>query len=382
MSMLDTDFTKALQRVVPPIEQAATLPAAAYVSADAWDREQEVIFRQGWLGVGRSDRWHAAGDFATFTLGGVPVAVVRDDDGTLRAWNNSCSHRASQILVGEGSCARMRCRFHYWTYSLDGRLVGAPSMNDTPDFNKDDHGLVEFGCVERDGFAFVSLDPDAPPIDEWLGQFSEVHAAWNLGELRTGRRREFTINSNWKTFCEVFNEYYHLPYVHPDSIADTYQDPDPGDVVVGRFATQFGVTNGTGGLLDDAADANELPVLESLVGTRDATGVRYTWLYPNMLVAAGREAIWMYTVYPISPSETRCEQIMAFPQSTIELDDFEQKAAEYYRRVDVAIDEDIPMLEEQQAGMASPFTKQGRFSHLEPSVAQFACWYADRMLHG
>ena len=358
--------------------EAATLPPACYHDPEIHAIEAEAVFRRGWVGVGRSDTWPSSGDYRTFDLGGVPVVVVRDDDGRLRAYNNSCSHRSAQILEGEGHCTRMRCRFHFWTYALDGRLVGAPSMQRTPGFDPAGHGLTEFALVERLGFAFVSLEEDPPDVDAWLGDFPDLHADWPLEEVVTTRRREFTVDCNWKAFAEVFNEYYHLPYVHPDSINGTYDDPDEPEGVDGAYASHFGTTQGTGALLDDTQD-RALPPIPGLAG-RPTTGVRYTWLFPNLVVALGVEALWMYEVYPDGPDRCRCAQVVAFPPATIDGEDFGDRIDDYYGRFDAALAEDIPMLVQQHAGLRSPYARQGRYSYLEPSVAAFADWYAGRLL--
>ncbi len=126
----------ALTRCAGPSDIQPTLPAACYVDPDIYAVEQQAVFRQGWVGVGRSDRWPQVGDYSAMELGGVPTVVVRAEDGRLRAWANTCSHRASQIMVGNGNCSRMRCRFHFWTYGLDGRLLAAPSMGRTPGFDQ------------------------------------------------------------------------------------------------------------------------------------------------------------------------------------------------------------------------------------------------------
>lgn len=375
---LSPDVGESLRRCLGPAPSASTLPPVCYVHPDIAQLENSELFGLGWVGVGRSDRWQAVGDYSAIDLGGVPTVVVRDEQRKLRAHANTCSHRAAKIMTGDGNCARMRCPFHFWTYGLDGRLIGAPSMHRTNEFDRSDHGLSEFHVEEREGFVFISLERDPEPIDSWLGDFADIHAPWSLGTLVTGRRREFSVECNWKAFAEVFNEYYHLPYVHPTSIDETYDDPDPPDIVAGAYATHFGTTVGTGGLLE--ADQREaLPIIAGLTG-RPAEGVRYSWLFPNMMIASGREAMWMYEVYPDGPNRSRCAQVVCFPPSTIERPDFAEKAARYYERFDVAIAEDIPMLEQQHAGMRSPFAKQGRFSYLEPSVARFAAWYAERLL--
>mgnify|MGYP005620893409 FL=1 len=380
MTLLPDLLVEKLERCLGEYEDTWTLPPECYTSQEVFTAEQERIFHQGWVGIGRADRWVDPGHFAALEIGGVPIVVVRGDDGELRAFANSCRHRAAKIMEGEGHCSRMRCRFHFWTYAQDGRLVGAPRMQKTPGFNNADFGLVEFSVVEWEGFALVSLEENPPPFERWVGEFSQIHEPWRGEELATARRREFTVECNWKSFAEVFNEYYHLPYVHPTSIDATYNAPDPAEKVAGAFATHFGTTEGTGALLDSQQENGQnLPVMEQLVG-RLRAGVRYSWIFPNLAVAYGSDALWMYEVHPDGPHRCQVTMWVCFPQSTLDLADFAEKAAVYFERFDAALDEDIPMLEQQFLGQNSPFAQQGRHSDLEPNVACFADWYANRLL--
>lgn len=358
--------------------EAWSIPPAFYTDPELHSQEDRNVFASGWVGVGRSDRF-AAGSVTAQQLGATSVLISRTEQGDLHAMANSCRHRSAVLVEGSEECSRFRCPFHGWTYDLDGRLVGAPQMHLTVDFDRAEHGLHAFGVAERHGFVFVSLDGRGPvELDDWLAGFDAVHAPWPVADLVTTRRREFTVDCNWKAFAEVFNEYYHLPYVHPGSIDESYQTPDDPEPVAGSFATQFGATNGTAGLLDDSRD-DALPLMPGLQG-REAAGVRYTWLFPNIVVALGVECMWMYEVYPDGPNRCRCAQVIAFPSETVAGSMFADRVGSYYERFDVAIAEDIPVLERQQRGFASPYAAAGRFSHLEPSVARFADWYAGRLL--
>ncbi len=253
-------------------------------------------------------------------------------------------------------------------------------MNKTPGFEEEDFGLKEFSLEETHGFALLSLEENPTNLHTWLGDFTDVHAPWPAEELVTTRRREFTVDCNWKAFAEVFNEYYHLPYVHPVSIGTTYNEPDEAEEVKGAFATHFGTTEGTGGLLDEQqGTGQELPVMETLTG-RLRSGVRYSWMFPNIVTAFGSDAMWMYEIYPESADRSNCAMTVCSPQSTIDEEDFEEKSEIYYERFEAALEEDIPMLEQQHAGMKSPFAQQGRYSYLEPSVARLASWYAQSLL--
>ena len=122
-----------------------------------------------------------------------------------------------------------------------------------------------------------------------------------------------------------------------------------------------------------------LPAAKQLSG-REALGTRYTWIYPNMTFAASQDSMWMYQAYPQAPDRSHIVQTICFPPHIIKIDDFESRAKHYYDRYDAALDEDIPFLEQQQVGLRSRFARPGRFSSLEPSVANFAHWYAGKLM--
>ena len=376
---LDADVRAALELCRAPADEAFSLPPACYSDEPLLNWEIDAIFRRKWIGAGRADRLAGPGDYETLEVAGTSVILLRDRKQRLRAFANVCRHRCAKLLTGSGSCRSIRCPFHAWSYALDGSLIAAPKMEDAKGFDKAGHGLVEFRAAEAHGFAFVCLDGQAPDIESQLGNFADIHAPWPLKDLASTRRRHFQVACNWKAFLEVFNEYYHLPIVHPNSIAGVYDSPEPGDVAEGAFASQYGDTEGTGGLLE-ADQAQALPVMPGL-GARAEAGVRYSWVYPNMTFAAGRDALWVYEANPLDAGHCAVTQTTCFPCEVAGLPDFEVRAAAYYHRMDAALEEDIPALENQQRGLSSPDARQGRFSPLlESNVAAFTHWYADQML--
>ena len=375
-----TELREQLAKVKPDPDCSLGIPPACYADAEIMKRELKAVFHRGWVSLGRSDRWVKTGDYSALDIAGVPVIVVRNKAGELKAFANSCRHRGSQILSGDGNCNKFKCPFHWWTYDLDGKLKVYPRMEKAVDFNPDEFGLVEFPVASQDGFSFISLENRPPPLDDWLGDFESFHGPWGLDQWVSTRVREFEVDCNWKTFIEVFNEYYHLPMVHPDSINWLYPEPDAVDEVSGQFTTQFGATEGAAALMADSQD-QALPAAKGLSG-RDCCGTRYTWVYPNLTFAASQDSLWMYQAFPLSADRCRVLQTICFPAETVALSAFENRVIHYYDRIDTALNEDLPFLLQQQIGLKSKFAKQGRFSALEPSVAKFAYWYSQRMLEG
>ncbi|MFT5276195.1 MAG: phenylpropionate dioxygenase-like ring-hydroxylating dioxygenase large terminal subunit [Saprospiraceae bacterium] len=365
---------KLYESVKQPAGKASTLPAWCYTD-ERYLRAELALFRRSWCSAGRVDRVANVGDYAALNVAGVPIIVTRTEENEINVFSNSCSHRGTQLVEGEGNCKAIRCPFHSWAFDLKGNLLGAPNMQDAPDFDPADFGLTLVRSGERDGFLFVNIEGNAMGLDEWLGDFSDIHTPWNLSDLTTSRYTEFEVDFNWKIFMETFNEYYHLSTVHPSSIDYLYEVPDPADIVMGEYTTQFGAHEGTGGLiLDDEDTFRGFPTIASLQG-RETAGSRYTWVYPGLTFAASTDSMWMFEVTPLKPNKTLVRMNIAFPNSTLARDDFATHIGQYYERFKVALAEDFIVQEKQQAGYTSPLAKQGRFcERLEPSVANFAHW--------
>ena len=143
------------------------------------------------------------------------------------------------------------------------------------------------------------------------------------------------MHCNWKGFLEVFNEYYHLPFVHPNSIDSVYAHPEPHDEVTGCYASQFGRTEGTGGLMQ-SMQAHALPAMET-IQKLGIQGARYTWLFPNMTFAASGEALWVYEATPLGADRSRVVQSVCFHERPSRKRTSEVKVQPYYDRMDAAL---------------------------------------------
>jgi phenylpropionate dioxygenase-like ring-hydroxylating dioxygenase large terminal subunit len=367
-----------LSKCMADADQAYCLPPVCYVDERVLQFEIDRLFFKSWVSVGRADRVSAPGDYITLNISQSSIIIVRDKQRKLRAFANSCRHRGSQLLEGEGRCRTISCPFHSWTYNLEGKLIGAAKMETVKNFDKTTQGLKEFALEERAGFMFVCLSDSPQSIDGYLGDFEGIHNPWAFGSLKSTRHRTFEVDCNWKVFLDVFNEHYHLPFVHPDSVNDLYDPPHAADQTTGAYASQFGETSGTGGLLQNQ-QKHALPAMPNLP-EHVTNGVRYTWVYPNMTFAIGVDMLWIYETYPLGANRCEVHQTVCFPTATIESSNFTENVKFYYHRLDAAIAEDIPALERQQRGLSSVFAQAGRFSPLlEANVASFAKWYAEQM---
>jgi choline monooxygenase len=209
-----------------------TLPATWYTDAAMFQRERWPIFGKSWVHIGYEHQLRHTGDYVTENLAGWPIFVRRSPDGSLRAFYNLCPHRAGPIVWdGEGCQANMVCRYHGWAFNQDGSLLNARDFGGPV---PDELALTRIKVESWRGMVFVGLDPELPPLHEWLGTFPDTVAEVPLESYRFHSRTVRSVACNWKTYGDNFMEGYHLPTVHPamsrDADALSYEvriGPDP-----------------------------------------------------------------------------------------------------------------------------------------------------------
>ena len=205
-----------------------TVPWSWYTDPDVLRLEQERIFRRSWQYVGRKDEVAESGSFVATRVGDVPVVLVRDEEGTLRAFLNVCRHRGSLLCEGSGKRATLQCPYHAWTYGLDGKLVAAPRFSREGGDDADELGLLQLPLGTWGPLVFVNPDPAAGPLSAYLGDVPErIQAAGiDLDALRFLQRAESELDANWKISAENFLECYHCAVAHPGFSAVMDVSPD------------------------------------------------------------------------------------------------------------------------------------------------------------
>jgi Rieske 2Fe-2S family protein len=194
-----------------------TLPGRCYTDPRWFDAEMDRIFAAMWIHVGRLESIARRGDFLRCEVAGASVLVVGDGNGGARAFHNVCRHRGTRLcdaLTGTFA-GSIQCPYHAWTYNLDGRLIGAPLMDDVTGFDRSDYPLHGVACDVWDGHVFINLATPAPSLTSQLRDLPARFAPWNMGELRMVRRVEYHVNANWKLIVQNYNECLHCPIIHP-----------------------------------------------------------------------------------------------------------------------------------------------------------------------
>ena len=205
-----------------PLAEATAPPKGLYHAPEILAREQEKVFAKGWLCAGREDEIPAPGDYMTYELGPQPVILVRDKDGAVRAHANTCRHRMMRLVEGHGNTSRFTCPYHAWTYGIDGRLAAAPHMERTNCFDRDKLGLASVRCEIYQGWIYLTLDSDAPPVAVQLASLTPVIERYGQEHYRTIFTEEHVWDTNWKCLTENFMESYHLPVAHRETVGANF----------------------------------------------------------------------------------------------------------------------------------------------------------------
>lgn len=177
------------------------LDAAAYGAGDAFQAEKRTVFSREWLALAHEGQLPAAGDFVSSTIGGWPVFAVRDAAGSVRAFRNLCRHQSMQVVEKPaGQCRELRCRYHGWTYDLQGRFAGAPAPVAPADAGSPDNHLHALPTVLAAGLVLFTLEPS--PGAATLGAVGERLARLAGAAPRHAGSFTTEVGANWKACIE------------------------------------------------------------------------------------------------------------------------------------------------------------------------------------
>ncbi|MDJ0785369.1 MAG: aromatic ring-hydroxylating dioxygenase subunit alpha [Myxococcota bacterium] len=216
--LLDTD-TRTVPEVLR-LQSARDLPVVRvpierYVSREFHDLEVEKIWKKVWQFACREDELAEAGDHVVYDLADQSILIVRGDDGALRAFPNACLHRGRALKDRAGRSKALRCPFHGWTWSLDGRLQEVPCRWDFDHVDRDEHALKPLPVDTWGGFVFVNPDAAAAPLADHLGSLPRHFERWPLEKRYTEAHVARVMPCNWKVAQEAFMEAYHVVATHP-----------------------------------------------------------------------------------------------------------------------------------------------------------------------
>ena len=384
-------------------QPTGALPREFYTGQDDFRLELEWIWYRDWLFVGHDCEIPNAGDYFTVKVGEYPLIVVRDRDGEIRAFHNSCRHRGSRLCAAErGRVPRFVCPYHQWTYRLDGELIAARDMGDGFEHSK--YPLRAVHCARTGGYIFACLAQAPPEFDAFLRQAASYLLPHRLHEAKVAFESTIVVQANWKLVWENNRECYHCAANHPE-LRRTYPTTPTvvsGTTVAPEVIKQWERWESAGlpsrfqlspsgqsrlvrmPLLGDAVSftvegtaAVRWPLGEATLAPNVGTVMLFH--YPSTWNHVLGDHATSFRVLPLSPTETQLTTKWLVHKDAREGVDYEvSRLTQVWRATNA---EDQRLCQENQLGVNSPSYDPAPYSPIhEAGAMQFVDWYRRHLL--
>jgi Rieske 2Fe-2S family protein len=349
---------------------AKTLPARYYTDAELFRAELERFYYESWVCAGRSGQVANPGEYFLREVAGESIIITRDREQNVRAFYNVCRHRGTRLVTEPAGTfsGRIQCGYHGWTYGLDGKLIGAPHMDEGGGgFCREDYPLNKVQAAVWDGHIFINLDEASAPLENQLADLPDKFLPWRMQDLRLRRRIVYDVKANWKLIMLNYNECLHCPVLHP---------------ALNRLTNYLGADNelpqstyigGCMGFRDDAETMSMdgkrrrdyLPGLNE----DERHKVAYYSIFPNFLLSLHPDYMMTATLWPKAVDRTEIIAEWHFHPNEMAKADFEANdAIDFW---DLTNKEDWKICELSQQGIQSRAYKPGPYSHRESLLHAF-----------
>ncbi len=361
-----------------PFEEALSLPPGLYHSAECLQLEIARIFHQEWFCVGRAAEMPHPGDFITLDIVDQPVFAIRQRDGSIRAFVNACVHRSSKLLSGRGRAARISCPYHSWTYNPDGRLIGAPFMDQRPGFDVRDHRLNELRCELWQGFVYVTLNETAESPMSRLADLAELVGQYRMADYVPVIEQEEVWQTNWKCLVENFMDAYHIHRVHARSFGAHGKSEENTHLFTGGSAYTYHYVDKT----SSGAWARAHPANTWLKGGFRRR-IMLLCIFPTHTIQLQPDMLWYLSIQPRGVGQVCFRWSAAVPAEILDsVPDRGAHIAELTRLLTQVNSEDQPTVEGLFKAARSNRAGQGPLSHLERNVFEFDRYLARALCGG
>jgi choline monooxygenase len=315
-----------------------TVPLSWYADPAIYEREMRTVFQHGWQYAGSSDRLEANGSYFTSWIARTPVVVVRNTTGGMKAFANVCPHRGHAVAEGHGRRRSMQCRYHGWTFALDGTLLSAPRTDADPSFCREDVALRELAVATWGPLIFVSPDPIVP-FERAAGPLLQAAARRELELTAFPRRatRQRELSCNWKVTLDNNTECYHCATIHPSFASAYHVDAD-------HYLVEA----------HDHCFMHESPMKRS-DNRSPAPDFHLYYLWPNFMASGRRtEYFYVYHYRPVGPNRTLQVNDYFFPAEWSD-----DQVEETIEQIAVIMREDWAAFESVQQGIESGMIERG-----------------------
>ncbi len=363
-----------------PLSQATAMPPPMYQSADIHALEQTHIFNEQWLCAGRSDAIPQAGDYLSYHIGSQPVLVIRQEDGSIKAFANVCRHRMMTLLDGQGHCKRKRiiCPYHAWSYGIDGQLLGAPQMDKRPGFDKANYPLPAIRCELWEGWIYITLNPEVAPVSTLLAELHPLVADYRMADYVLISQQDHVWDTNWKMLAENFMEGYHLPVAHRATVGahfavreTRFSERPPNPAFTYQYFTKA----------ENAPVGNAHPDNTWLKGEQRRTSLMPT-IFPAHMYVLAPDHLWYLALQPLGHDQVNIRYGIALAPEVLRASaEPEQLKADVIHFLDQVNAEDKDVVEGIFRGSRATLSKAGPLCWLEQENHEFTQYIARRIAH-
>ena len=406
MTAKDILGQEAIEALFRPIKEARGLPTKAYTSQEFFDLEQQVLFPRTWVGVAFDTDVSKTGAAIPIIASGLPLIIVSDSKGKVRAFHNVCRHRATIILQKpETGLSNLQCPYHAWTWDLEGNLKATPYFDGTPNsenfqVDPEKNGLVPVRCGVWNHVVFINIDGNALPLEQYVAPAAKQYSCFDLESMKLGHRIEWEYEANWKLVNDNW-ENYHNTWIHA-GIFDKMSDEvnvDTGELYTDQIGVKSVITlagndkrppdarkiKNTGS--DGSALKNPLPV-PLLPGFKRGGGSNA--ILPNTTVSWGGPTYAPVVYTPIAPNRTRARMAFYFAGDAATSDKYaearEQALDRWLGHTQNLNDlsgirpQDHHCMELQQRARMSPAANRVQFSPVwENNIHYFQKWVIEHL---
>jgi phenylpropionate dioxygenase-like ring-hydroxylating dioxygenase large terminal subunit len=374
---------KDLSTVLTTINRARGLPNEHYISNNVFAEENQSLLVNKWSGIGFGKDVPEAGDVMPVSFLGMPLLIVRDHEGEISVFQNTCRHRG-MILVQEPTKIRkaIRCPYHSWCYGLDGKLnatpyVGGPKQNTHKDVCPAELSLFKVrSWVWRD-VVFVNVSGDAPEFVEYAASLIERWQEFEQPIFHGGDSSSFKleVKTNWKLAVENYCESYHLPWVHPglnsySRLEDHYHIEQPGAFSGQGTLVYRQLTDEDGSVFSD------YPGLSAQWNS----GAEYVALYPNVLFGVHRDHSYAIILEPVAVDHTIEHVELYYAAEHTTTSAFDGMRSANARLWKTVFAEDVSVVEGMQQGRHGVMFDGGKFSPvMDNPTHTFHHWVAEQV---
>jgi len=358
-------------------QHSRTLPPESYHSADFFALETAKVFRGDWMCIGHSAQLANVGDYFSIDIVGEALLAVRSAEG-IAVMSRVCLHRWMPIVEGAGNARGFACPFHSWSYGLDGRMLGAPFMDQAADFDAKALSLPRVRSEVVCGLIFITLDPEVASIAERLHDLVPVLDKYHLADLSVAFTLDYDCDFNWKIAAETFMECYHHSSVHRKTLEHSF----PGRLSsIGEGGEGWSICHQP---LRAKGELSEIltPGLVPFDGLSEADmrQINLLQIFPNCLLGLDPDRVSVTTLLPISAELTVWHRVVLVNPAAMAREDFADTRERMQARGKSIAAEDLEVNGIQQRALHSAFAKAGRLSHLERTVWQQANYLRSRLI--